>query len=470
MPEYENFADQATSSEVYQRNFSRRHGVFTATQSNIATNHYELKWPDDIRLYKYQLLPALGDMSKKQSKQFIKAAIGTISYFSGKQHQIATDDISTIISSVNIHCDVKELKQEETTGSNLGGAAWGPIELQYECKKAFAKLRFVGEVLRAPLMDHLQGKPGGVDWNAGSTMRALNIVISKAIRGDGALLTQYKVGDIAQVSANKFFLGAERRNLATSLCAVRGFYYTAKPGIDKLLLNVNSATSAFFETITVAEFLRDTTTFRGTSRALLQDMLVGKQVLITYGRGKNEEAQQEDRAHPERRVKTIFRFGAENIECTPVLITENVDCEDVDTEYSVKDYLSKRKSCRIVTVVELTAAEYPKLSFDDRCDLMAVNLGNKTNPSWFAPEHLRILPYQIYRRPVPDRLTSDMLDLANNTPIKNQILITGHGLPAFSLENTNDADWKAFVSSDKLRVVKTSLTTATEVSTFANEQ
>lgn len=146
-----------------------------------------------------------------------------------------------------------------------------PIRIPVRREESFCQLCFVGEIPLKQLDDHVAGKQGCADWNAGSTMKALNILISKAIRGDGSLLAQYTKAGIAQVSANKFFLGSEYHSLATSLCAVRGLYYTAKPGVGKLLLNINSATSAFFETVTVAEFLKDTTTFARTFRTQLQD-------------------------------------------------------------------------------------------------------------------------------------------------------------------------------------------------------
>jgi eukaryotic translation initiation factor 2C len=49
--------------------------------------------------------------------------------------------------------------------------------------------------------------------------------------------------------------------------------------------------------------------------------------------------------------------------------------------------------------------------------------------SWFAPEHLKILPYQLFNRPVPDHLTESMLEIANRTPAQNATFLNTHGLP-----------------------------------------
>jgi eukaryotic translation initiation factor 2C len=282
--------------------------------------------------------------------------------------------------------------------------------------------------------------------NSGPTIKALNILISKAICGDSPILTEYQTGDVAQVSAKKFFLGAESVDLTISLCAIRSFYYTAKPGADRVLLNVNSGMSAFFQNITVAKFLEDTSTFTGTTREQRQDMLVGRQVLITYNRGRTAAVRLADGQNLDRRVKTIFRFGRGTIDGTNITIDEEVDGEEVQNNYSVKDYLRKRKSFPLsLRGGILTLTDYPELTFAPNSTLKAVNLGNKANPSWFAPEHLRIMPYQVYRRPVPDHLTSDMLAIANNTPEVNQRLMNMHGLTTFKLRDTNEKGWKTFV-------------------------
>lgn len=57
-----------------------------------------------------------------------------------------------------------------------------------------------------------------------------------------------------------------------------------------------------------------------------------------------------------------------------------------------------------------------------------MNVGTWDQPVWFAPEHLRILPYQIYKRPVPDHLTRGMLDVACQPPERSKALIQMEGL------------------------------------------
>jgi hypothetical protein len=58
----------------------------------------------------------------------------------------------------------------------------------------------------------------------------------------------------------------------------------------------------------------------------------------------------------------------------------------------------------------------------------AVNVGSSADPVWYAQEALRIVPYQMYTRPVPDHLTGAMVDQAAYHPRQSQWLIEHEGL------------------------------------------
>lgn len=55
---------------------------------------------------------------------------------------------------------------------------------------------------------------------------ALNMVVSTAL-GE----------DTFSPKANKFFIAGGHTNLGSSLCAIRGYYYSIRPGMGKILLN-----------------------------------------------------------------------------------------------------------------------------------------------------------------------------------------------------------------------------------------
>ena len=317
--------------------------MFAKSHSTIATNHFELQLKPETRLYEYQLQVSSGELSEKKTKELMQDAIDSSPYL--RKPKLASDNISTIISWSNLHRTIPlgVLKETPSTSSKVGSVL-GPLELTHrDGTKGYFKLRFTREIEYDALLKHVRGDATELDRNVGPTIKALNVLMSKAISGD-TLLTRYTAGNVAQVSANKFFLGAQGVSLTTSLCAIRGFYYTAKPGMNKVLLNVNSGTTTFFGNITVAEFLRDASTFRETNAEQRQDMLIGRRVLINYGRVKTDKARSADESNNARRVKTIFRFGKDTIDKTEIAIDEGVDGQEVLKNCSVKDYLSKRKS------------------------------------------------------------------------------------------------------------------------------
>jgi eukaryotic translation initiation factor 2C len=66
-------------------------------------------------------------------------------------------------------------------------------------------------------------------------------------------------------------------------------------------------------------------------------------------------------------------------------------------------------------------------------NMPAINCGTDEFPMWYLPETLQILPYQIYKRRVPDALTADMLEIANHHPEETRALLEHEGLRMLGL-------------------------------------
>lgn len=62
-----------------------------------------------------------------------------------------------------------------------------------------------------------------------------------------------------------------------------------------------------------------------------------------------------------------------------------------------------------------------------------INCGTAANPSWFLAEHLEILPFQIFKRKVPDSLTSLMIKHACHGADMTRALVEHEGLPKLGL-------------------------------------
>jgi eukaryotic translation initiation factor 2C len=61
-------------------------------------------------------------------------------------------------------------------------------------------------------------------------------------------------------------------------------------------------------------------------------------------------------------------------------------------------------------------------------NMPAINCGTDIQPRWYLPEKLLILPYQMYKRQVPESLTASMLDVAAHHPDTTRALIEHEGL------------------------------------------
>lgn len=58
----------------------------------------------------------------------------------------------------------------------------------------------------------------------------------------------------------------------------------------------------------------------------------------------------------------------------------------------------------------------------------AVNLGTAKAPSWFAAEHLTIIPNQIWARVIPDAVAQDFHNFSCQKPAVSRALIEQEGL------------------------------------------
>ena len=63
-------------------------------------------------------------------------------------------------------------------------------------------------------------------------------------------------------------------------------------------------------------------------------------------------------------------------------------------------------------------------------NLRAIDLGTGPEPSWFAPEHLRILPDQIYARVIPEAVAQTFHSMSCKIPQSTRACIELEGLAA----------------------------------------
>jgi eukaryotic translation initiation factor 2C len=190
---------------------------------------------------------------------------------------------------------------------------------------------------------------------------------------------------------------------------------------------VSSCTSAFYKPILVSDFLNDTTTFRNSQERLAH--LRGLRVQLSYEPVHNGSAPRSQAATIDARIKTIAGTGLPVCDQTFQLKGQN---GNPGAETTVKDHFEKSEwiASRTLLFVLTIAAYHTNLMITK---MPAINCGRDSRPTWYPAEKLSILPYQLFKRTVPDTLTADMLDVACNLPETTRALIEHEGLQKLGL-------------------------------------
>lgn len=250
-----------------------------------------------------------------------------------------------------------------------------------------------------------------------SATRALNMVISKALSRDSFSL-----------QANKFFVAGGHAPLGRSLCTMRGYFYSVRPGMGQMLLNLNACTSAFFQPLLVSQFLSDTITIEKESER--KNVLQGVRVALTYSPKQSGDKPKSRAATVEASMQSIEGCG---LPCNKqkFLLRGRDGAQHEGITVQNHFLRSKFKKCRNKRKPLTLAAYGMSLRYPG---LPAVNCGTRQREIWYPPEVLQILPYQIYRRKVPENLMRDMLTVACHHPADTRALIEHEGLRLLGLE------------------------------------
>ncbi|KAI4623607.1 hypothetical protein J4E80_003418 [Alternaria sp. BMP 0032] len=355
----------------------------SGSKKTILTNHFQLKTRDK-ELYEYEILDLDADgPTRKKIQALFRKAVDTWPFLNAHQDSFATDGQKTIVSWKSLHSNMDPSTLEAGASST-----WRRDLVVNSAITIQARFSFVGTVDIAGLIQQSESNPDQEKTDHTSAERCLNILIAKSFDAS-----------VVRLSGKKFYVRKARANLgsSTSLEIIRGYHYAVRPGMGNLLMNFNVATSAFFRPILVSEFLADRGTFSSDWE---------RQVNLKTLRVYVEFPHSEDRLNrPGARIKKIKDLG-------PAIGT-----------------LSFRK-------VSKDAQGQPSAVPGRK----AVNVGSAGDPVYYAQEMLRIIPYQLYTRPVPDRFTRNMVEMAALDPGQSQWLIENEGLSQLGFANAKNEE------------------------------
>ena len=255
------------------------------------------------------------------------------------------------------------------------------------------KLKYKGEIHIKDLIAASNGTKAmfSVDLSSSRTIafdHALNMIITKATLASSQSL--YRIG------SNKVYTEEGKERLAPGIYAHHGFSSSVKVGMGAPLLNIRSATSAFWEPWRVLVYLHESK----NDYASLKDV----KVHVVYTSGK---------------TRTIKAFGKNPR-------TQMFDFGGPGEEISVLDYL-RTKNLDENLLDHIAMSDYP-----------CANTGTSTSPEWYPLEALSIAEHQVVKKLSPEA-TEKMLVAASKLPHINLRNIVDRGLATLGI-STQDND------------------------------
>jgi hypothetical protein len=235
--------------------------------------------------------------------------------------------------------------------------------------------------------------------NIGLARQALNIVLSKATLSS----TQHPF----QIGSNKYFTETSSKLLENCILGCKGFYSSFKTGMGSPLLNVSTATTAFYEPMSVAKFLK---TFRPVAK--LECSRAAKAALIGVKvRIKNQGD----------KIKAIKEFGR--------IPSEQTFWRAENDEPTVLEHIQENKRLTPTVYWSVQASEFP-----------CANLGTFQKKEWFPVEILDIVEHQPFKGLLSGKAASNMINFARQVPGVNRDAIVDRGRKLLGITAQNDAD------------------------------
>lgn len=408
----ENFKKQV-GADSEEGKMARR-GFATANRISVYTNYLSMDFEPDSDhhskqvLYIYEINGIDPSATRPKKKVFMDTMIRQCPLLHEQQDFFVTDDKKKIVS-----CKDLSLHDQDKFGIAQIGDILAAIEVSnYDARdpngqpnKTILRLDY-SKCLRYDGMNKfVEGQAKSISFRDDGLIEAINIIINKYIQCQ-ADRSSFSLGTNKVYSKN----GQKSLNCANKV-AIRGYNFSYRSGMGCHLLNVNTATGVFHQTMPVSAYL--------ATNSVDQNDLLGVRVWLSFERTKPGD---QDRSfdHAKRRLKTIAGFsrrpaGGKNGEIAYTTQGRNVTVfEHMNRSYGAKTKGTQQSLC--------------------------VNLGgtDKGKELWFMAEDLIILPYQPFRRDLSADLTSALIKEACRKPAENLSLIANEFVDFLNIKGVSD--------------------------------
>ncbi|KAI9697774.1 MAG: hypothetical protein M1836_004450 [Candelina mexicana] len=357
-------------------------------------------------LYKYSIsIPLIGGKEVKNrafKRRLIEQVLVQTPFNDHDQH-LATNWTSLIIAT-----DVLPLTEGDNQDVFLS------VDLRGTQTEIKLKVSYVDSLRTDELLEYGKGStainPENFDYTNIAT--ALNVLIQGHV--------SRRNSDVTLIGTNKFYINpgsTPSHNLSGGLHARRGCFTSTRPGDGEVLLNVNTATSAFFTAQKLSSFIQEC--FRNKTRLFshettaLAAMIKGLRVSLLYDPVTTTKL---DPLAPGRRTTTIAGVSETPVE------RQRFRHAEKQKEYTVQAYFEKE--------LELPV-KWPGLP---SIIIGRADPAKKQNPIYVPSEWLYIEPDQLCRGRLTSGQTQKMHEYACRPPSDNRDFIVNQGIAQLGIE------------------------------------
>ncbi|KAF1931392.1 Piwi-domain-containing protein [Didymella exigua CBS 183.55] len=375
----------------------------------LYTNYFELKGIDpNMDLYRYALsFQPDNEIPKARKHRLVELLLQEAPF---KGLPVASDWAQILVSSkkVPIGGSRAEYTLEWYPKDGEPPSAPGPDET--DRSKAARKrnthkalVSDIGTVSLKELLDDVSKPTSNYSLKL-ETIQALNVLMAHGPSSERS---------IATAGGNKFYPFGnhpqmEFANLGSGLQALRGYFTSVRTSVNRLLVNVNVATGAFYKPGPLLDVMREFTGGQSPSNDSQYRKLAAFVRLLKFE--TNYLPDRKVKGETKRKQHVITNLSPFNKNSTNTTF-DMTDKNGKRSKMSIEEYFRKTYN------ITLSVAQAP-----------VVNYGTKEDPKWIPAELCTILPGQFAKRLLLGPQTSEMIRFAARRPHENAASITGPGL------------------------------------------
>ncbi|TVY84813.1 Protein argonaute 1B [Lachnellula suecica] len=313
----------------------------------------------------------------------------------------ATDYDSTVISVGELYPNSAKTKGHVT---DLDDRSQKTQSLRMK-----ASITFLGIVDTQGLQNHVSNKDKSFLDKPEEELNALNIISWKNINGmnfrGGRVGNKFYPEDLVSRDEERVKMGAKHIYLIR-----HGFFSSMRPGQNSILLNVNTATSAFYAHINLQVWMNRCWSGSHPSDRDFRQKLNGVRVTLNlHAAGPGQD-----------RVWIVRGISGENVYDTTFMKDGK--------ETKVWDYLETHPKYKGYPSGD---AKQSKASF-------CINVGSFSRPIWYPADQLNIVEWQVLGEKVPEHYSEEMVKASEKFPQQSIKDIMKSGLKELGLDSKED--------------------------------